>query len=79
VQACLPAAVRQGGYACPGKQSEVGGVVFAIRVQQRLQMLHVPADSEMMIIDQKEENVQADKPLMVFTRLVFTSSGKNPA
>ena len=46
-------------------------------MQQRQEMLHVPAESEMMIIDQKEENVRADKPLMVFARLAFTSPGKN--
>jgi hypothetical protein len=47
-----------------------------VRVQQRLGMLHVPADCEMMIIDQKEKRVRADKSLLVFARLAFTSPAK---
>jgi hypothetical protein len=39
-------------------------------------MLHVPADNEMIINDQKEKNVRADKPLAVFARLAFTSPAK---
>jgi hypothetical protein len=31
----------------------------------------------MMINGQREKNVRADKPLMVFARLAFTSPGKN--
>jgi hypothetical protein len=30
-------------------------VMARVRVQQRLEMLHVPADCEMTIIDQKEK------------------------
>jgi hypothetical protein len=36
----------------------IGFILLAmvrVRVQQRLGMLHVPADCEMMIIDQKEK------------------------
>jgi hypothetical protein len=39
-------------------------------------MLHVPAGCEMMIIEQKEKNVRADKSLLVFARLAFTSPAK---
>jgi hypothetical protein len=47
-----------------------------VRVQQRLGMLHVPADCEMMIIDQKEKNVRADKQLMIFARLACSHQQK---
>jgi hypothetical protein len=47
-----------------------------VRVQQRLELLHVPADCEMMIKDQKEERVRADKSLMVFARLACSHQQK---
>jgi hypothetical protein len=51
-------------------------VMVRVRVQQGLGMLHVPADCEMMIIDQKEKRVQADKSLEVFARLACSHQQK---
>jgi hypothetical protein len=63
-----------------GKLSRCIGFILLVkarvRVRQRLEMLHVPAGCEMMIIDQKEKRVRADKSLVVFARLAFTSPAK---